>query len=131
MHTDEQAIRDLVARWSDASMAGNVDEVLKLIAEDAVFHVAGREPYGKEAFARSFRQGLEQVRLEIRSEIAELQVIGDIAYARNHLYVMITPRGGGVPMERTGYAMTIFRKLSDGKWVLSRDANLMTAAQPV
>lgn len=131
MHSDEQAIRDLVARWSDASMAGNVEEVLELIAEDAVFHAAGREPYGKEAFARSFRQGLEQVRLEIRSDIAELQVVGDIAYARNHLRVMITPRGGGVPMERTGYAMTIFRKLPEGKWVLSRDANLMTATQPV
>ena len=131
MQNDEQAIRDLVARWSDASMAGEVETVLELIAEDAVFHVAGREPYGKEAFAHSFRQGLEQVRLDIRSEIAELEVVGDIAYARNHLRVLITPRGGGVPMERTGYAMTIFRKLPEGKWVLSRDANLMTADHPV
>jgi uncharacterized protein (TIGR02246 family) len=127
MQDDEQAIRDLVARWSAASMAGNVEEVMDLIAEDAVFHVAGREPYGKEAFERSFREGLEQVRIEIRSEIAELQVVGDFAYMRNHLWVMITPRGGGVPMKRTGYAMTIFRKLPDGKWVLSRDANLLAA----
>jgi uncharacterized protein (TIGR02246 family) len=127
MQDDERAIRDLVARWTAASMAGKVEEVLELIAEDAVFHVAGREPYGKEAFARSLRQGLEQVRVEIRSEIAELQVVRDFAYMRNHLWVTITPRGGGAPMKRTGYAMTILRKLPDGKWVLSRDANLLAA----
>ncbi|QNI33380.1 SgcJ/EcaC family oxidoreductase [Alloacidobacterium dinghuense] len=126
MQNDEQAIRDLVEQWSAASMAGKVEEVLELVAEDAVFHVAGREPYGKEAFAQSFRQGLEHVRLEIRSEITELEVVGNLAYMRNHLRVTITPRGGGMPMNRAGYAMTILRKLPEGKWVLSRDANLLT-----
>src|SRR5215471_21065861 len=127
MNTDEQAIRDLVAKWINASMDGDVETILDLIAEDAVFHGAGREPFGKEAFAQSFRRGLEQVRMEVRSELSEVEVAGDLAYLRNHLWVTLTPRGGGVPMKRVGYALTILRKLTDGKWVLSRDANMLTA----
>lgn len=127
MQNDEQAIRDLVTRWNDASMAGDVDTVLGLIAEDAVFQVAAREPFGKEAFGKGLRGGLEQVRVDVQSDIQELQVIGDIAYLRNHLRVTLTPRGGGAPMKRVGYTLSIFRKLPDGRWVLSRDANMLTA----
>lgn len=127
MGNDEQAIRDLVARWIEASMAGDVDTILGLIDEDAVFHGAGREPFGKAAYAEGFRRGLEHVRMEVRSEIAELQVAGDFAYLRNHLWVTLTPRGGGAPMKRSGYALTVMRKLPDGRWVLSRDANMLTA----
>jgi uncharacterized protein (TIGR02246 family) len=126
MPNDEQEIRDLVARWNDATMAGDVETILSLIADDAVFHVGGREPFGKEAFTEGLRRGLEQVRLAVRYEIEELQVIGDFAYLRNHLWVTMTPRGGDVAMKRTGYTLTILRKLADGGWVLSRDANMLT-----
>jgi uncharacterized protein (TIGR02246 family) len=129
MQNDEQAIRDLVTKWNDATAEGDVEAVMNLIADDAVFQVTGRAPFGKDAFAEGFRAALEQVRIEARSEIEELQVIGDFAYLRNHLRVTITPRGGGVPLHRTGYTLTILRKQPDGSWVLSRDANLL-AAEP-
>jgi uncharacterized protein (TIGR02246 family) len=125
--TDEQAIRDLVARWNEAAIAGDVEAVLTLIAEDAVFLVAGREPFGKEAFEQGLRAGLEHVRIDVRSEIEELQVVGDFACLRNHLRVTMTSRGGGAPMKRAGYTLTILRKQADGRWLLSRDANLLTA----
>jgi ketosteroid isomerase-like protein len=31
-------------------------------------------------------------------------------------------------MRRSGYALTILRKQSDGRWRLTRDANLVTAS---
>ena len=71
MQNDEQAIRDLVARWNGASMASDVETILSLIAEDALFQVAGREPFGKEAFEQGLRRGLEQVRIDVQSEIEE------------------------------------------------------------
>jgi uncharacterized protein (TIGR02246 family) len=127
MQNDEQAIRDLVARWNEATAADDIDTVLTLVAEDAVFLVAGRPPFGKQAFAEGFRGGLEHVRIEAQAEIEDLQVVGDVAYLRNHLWVTVTPRGGGVPMKRTGYTLTVLRKGVDGRWVLTRDANLVTA----
>jgi uncharacterized protein (TIGR02246 family) len=127
MQNEEQAIRNLVTGWNEATAAGDVDAVLGLIANDAVFLVAGRPPFGKEAFAEGFRATLEHVRIEAQAEIEDLHVVGDVAYLRNHLWVTVTPRGGGVPMKRTGYTLTVLRKGEDGKWVLTRDANLMTA----
>ena len=61
-----------------------------------------------------------------RFDIKEIEVLGDWAYMRNHLTVTMTPRGGK-PMRRSGYTLTILRKNAEGRWLLARDANLMTA----
>jgi uncharacterized protein (TIGR02246 family) len=128
MSADEQAIRDLVTQWNQASMAGDVETVLSQIDEDAIFQVAGREPFGKELFEQGLRSALEHVRVDVWSEIQELQVVGDLAYMRNQLRVTLIPRGGGgLPMKRSGYTLTIFRKLPNERWVLLRDANMLSA----
>jgi len=123
MSDDERAIRDLVATWMAASKAGDHDTVLGLMADDAVFMVPGREPFGKAAFAAASK-GMEGVRIEGTSDIVELQVLGNWAYLRNHLNVTITPPGGA-PTTRSGYTLTILRKEADGRWLLARDANLL------
>ena len=50
---------------------------------------------------------------------------GDWAWLRNRLHITITPPGGK-PTVRSGYTLTILKKQADGKWVLTRDANLVT-----
>jgi uncharacterized protein (TIGR02246 family) len=124
MTDDERAIRDLVATWMTASQAGDLDTVLGLMTDDVVFMVPGREPFGKAAFAAA-SQGMKGVGIEGKSDIRELQVLGDWAYLRNYLEVTITPPGGA-PVKRTGYTLTILRKQPDGRWLLARDANLLT-----
>jgi len=57
---------------------------------------------------------------------AEVQVMADWAYLRNYLQVSVSPPNGGPLVHRSGYTLTIFRKQSDGRWLLARDANLMT-----
>ena len=124
MTEDERAIRQLVSTWMAASQAGDTETVLSLMADDVVFMVAGREPFGKEAFAAAAR-GMQNVRMEGTSDIRELTVLGDWAYLRNHLVVTMTPPGGQ-PVRRAGYTLTILRKTPAGRWLLARDANLMT-----
>jgi uncharacterized protein (TIGR02246 family) len=121
---DERAIRDLVATWMAASRAGDTAKVLSLMADDVIFQVPGREPFGKEAFA-SMSQGMTGVRMEGASDIRELRVLGDWAYLRNHITITVTPLGGK-PVKRAGYTLTILRKQANGQWLLSRDANLLT-----
>lgn len=123
MSPDERAIRDVVATWSKASAAGDVDAVLALMTDDVVFLVAGQPPFGKEAFAKASR-AMSGVRMEGKSDIEELNVIGDHAYARTRLTVTATsPDGKSV--HRAGYTLSIFRK-ENGSWKLARDANLLT-----
>ena len=124
MTDDERAIRDLVATWMKASEAGDLNTVLSLMADDVIFMAPDREPFGKEEF-RAASETMKKVRLTGPSDIRELKVLGDWAYIRNYIEISVMPPNG-TAMQRSGYALSILRKQSDGKWVLWRDANLVT-----
>ena len=131
MQTDEQAIRELVGRWMAATRAGDVDAVLDLIAEDAVFLVAGRPPMRKAEFAAAARAqaGDAGPTIDGRSEIQEIRVAGDWAFLWSRLTVVATPRDGSAPLERSGHTLTVMRK-EGGRWKLARDANLLAPTGP-
>jgi ketosteroid isomerase-like protein len=44
---------------------------------------------------------------------------------RNHLQITITQPDGEL-MKKSGYVLSILRRNEDGRWVLARDANLVT-----
>ena len=115
MDHDEQAIRDLVTRWLEATQRGDLATVLSLMSDDVVFMVPGREPFGKEAFA-SASQGMQGVLIEGTSDILEVKVLGDWAWMRTRLRVVMTP-ADGKPLARSGYTLTILRKNQSGSWV--------------
>ena len=123
MTEDERAIRSLVDTWMRATRNGDIETVLKLMADDVIFMVPGQKPFGKEAFEAASR-GMQNVRFDGRSHIEELKVLGNWAYLRNHIETTITPEQGA-PMRRAGYTLTILRKQEDGRWLLARDANLV------
>jgi uncharacterized protein (TIGR02246 family) len=127
---DEAAIRAVIARWLDATRAGDVDTVLSLIAPDAVFLVAGQPPMeGRDAFERSLRAVLAEHVIASHSEVDEVTVCGDMAYSRSRLSVTVTSRHGKLPVQRTGHTLSIFRKDGDGTWRLTRDANMLAATE--
>ena len=128
MSDDEQQIHRLVEAWMAATRAGDVDAVLELIADDAVFLVAGRPPMRKPEFAAAARaqSGPSAPRIDGRSEIQEIQVAGDWAFLWSRLTVAATPPDGTPPIERSGHTLTVLRK-ENGRWKLARDANLLTA----
>ena len=53
MGDDEQQIRQLVADWMRFSQAGEVDKVLSLMTDDAVFLVTGQPVMRKADFAKA------------------------------------------------------------------------------
>jgi uncharacterized protein (TIGR02246 family) len=126
--SDEQAIRDVISTWLQATVAGDVDAILQLMADDVVFLRPGQPPMrGREAFAAGLRTALPQISIQGVSDIQEIQVFGNVAYCWNHLTVTMAPRTGDQPAKRhSGNVLSIFRKEPDGKWVICRDANLLT-----
>ena len=130
MTEDERAIRDLVETWFVSSRRGDLATVLDLIADDAIFMVAGQPPFDRAAFAAASRDANAAAgnapKVDGRYRIDELRVMGDWAYLRNFLEIDVTPPGGDT-LRRSGHTLTIFRKL-DGRWQLARDANLVTLA---
>jgi uncharacterized protein (TIGR02246 family) len=126
---DEQAIRKLIALWHSATTAGDVNTVLGLIAEDAIFLVSGQPPMrGRSSFERVLRALLTQHRIESMNEIQEIEVSGNLAYCWSMLTVRVAPIAGGNPLVRKGSALSILRKQPDGSWIVMRDANMLSLA---
>ncbi len=129
MSTDEQAIREVVAQWHRATAAGDVEAVLKLMAEDVVFLVAGQPPMrGRAVFERGLRGLLGQYRIESTGEVQEIEMPGDLAYCWSILTVRVVPIAGGSIAVRTGSALSILRKQPSDSWIVVRDANMLSLA---
>ena len=126
MHPDEQAIREVVATWERATRAGNVDALGSLMAEDVVYLVAGRPPMrGRDTFLALARSMQGAGTMEASGEFEEIRLMGDWAYAIRHLRVAVTHEGAATA-RMAGPVLSIFRREPDGRWVLARDANLLT-----
>jgi len=124
MHNDEKAIGHLVDSWLAASKKGDLATVRGLMADDVIFMVPGKEPFGKEAFMASSTE-MRGSLVQGTSDIQEISVHGDWAWMHNHLKVIIRPPDGK-PVVHSGHTLTILQKQPDGKWVIARDANLLT-----
>lgn len=130
MTNDEQEIRQLVATWIEATKVGDSDTVLSLMTDDVVFLITGQPPMiGKAAFAAAMQAqpGQPRPQFDGKSEIQEIQILGDWAYMWTRLTVIVTPPSGQ-PMTRSGHTLSILKK-QNGKWHLARDANMLSAPQ--
>lgn len=127
MSSDEQEIRELVTNWLEATKAGDVERVLSMMSEDVVFLAAGQPLMRREDFAVAARaqSGEDAPKIDGESEVQEIKVLGEWAFMWLKLNVVITP-ASGKPMERAGYTLSILKK-ENGKWVLARDANMLSA----
>jgi uncharacterized protein (TIGR02246 family) len=129
MQSDERAIRELVATWMTATKAGDTETVLSLMADDVVFLLAGHPPMmGKAGYAAASQPtaGHAPPKFDGTSEIQEIKVLGDWAFMWTKLTVVVTPPGGAPSMMRAGNTLTILKK-QHGRWVIARDANMLTA----
>ena len=121
---DAQEIRDLVATWVRATEACDIEAIKPLMDEDILFFTAGHEPFGSETFVQRFIGNVQELCPKVRADVREIEVRGDLAFARTWLQVIITPPGSE-PITRTGYTLAVYRRRPGGPWKLWRDANLV------
>ena len=129
MQTDEQLILNLVQRWHRQSAQGEVDAVLGLMADDAVFLRCGYPPMTKKEFAAGFREWAGRVDLESKFEVKDIRASGDVAYLWSYISIVMTSKETGSSTKREGHVLSVFRKSPSGKWLLARDANLIPAGK--
>jgi uncharacterized protein (TIGR02246 family) len=124
---DEQQIRDLVAQWMAETRAGNTPAVLELMTDDVVFLRPGHPPMRKAEFAEGAKaqQSGKAPTFDGKSEVQEVQVMGEWAFMWTKLEVTATPPGGGAATKRSGYTLTVLKK-DGGRWKIARDANLLS-----
>ena len=122
--SDEEAIRALVDKWLIASEKGDLPTMLNLLADEVVFMVPNKEPFGKEEFSQSY-EDTKGTKMKTESDIQEIKVLGEWAWMRNFLRVTFTD-ANGESSKHSGHVLTILNKRPDGNWVIARDANLLT-----
>jgi uncharacterized protein (TIGR02246 family) len=125
----EQEIRQVMDEWRRLSAQGDVDGLLALTTYDVVFLTPGNPPIRRKEFAEGFRQVSAKARIESTQDVRDIRVSGDIAYAWSELSVVLTPNDdAGKKWENSGHVLSVFSRSATGKWLLARDANLMTGA---
>ena len=91
-----------------------------------MFLTPGQKPFGKEAFAAASRASAGKVRIE-----GDQRRAGSLGRGRHGLLPDPPPRyghpgTGGEPRRLSGHTLSVLRKQPDGRWLLARDANLLT-----
>ncbi|HEX4481658.1 MAG TPA: SgcJ/EcaC family oxidoreductase [Rudaea sp.] len=125
MTSDEKEIRDLIETWMKASKAGDTATVLGLMSAGVVFLLPGQKPMrGRKEFEAA-QSEIRDIEIDGHSDVQEIQVNGDWAYCWNFLTITFTPKNGGPSGKRAGNVLTVLRK-ENGRWVIFRDANLLT-----
>jgi uncharacterized protein (TIGR02246 family) len=128
MGSDESAIRAVHTAWIDAVNAGDLARLLGMMTDDVVFLNPGRAPVGRAEFPAGFATAHRQSRIRCISELEEVVVVGDVAFTLCRDSLSVTPRAGGEATELSGHRITLYRKQSDGRWLLARDANTLVPA---
>jgi uncharacterized protein (TIGR02246 family) len=124
---DERQIRKLIESWIAASNARDLPALMDMMTDDVVFMTPGRAPFGKAEFAADVGR-MRNVAIDARAQVQELEIFGPRAYIRNHIQVELTSPGQA-PKRVSGYAMSVLRKEADGRWRITRDANLVMPEQ--
>lgn len=125
MDHDKHAIRNLMASWLSAMRAGDPDALLALARPDVVFLTPDQPPQGREQIDGNLRAlfGMNMVRASM--EVEEIEVCGDLAFARTAMNVTITSKYGFAPVECTGHTLSVLRRNEAGAWLLARDASML------
>ena len=124
MQPDEEEIRNLVTTWLAATKAGDVETVLSLMADDVVFLVPG-QPVMRRAESAAAAKSMSGPNAPQFDGKSEIQICGDWAFMWTKLTVVVTPPGAAQRITRAGNTLSILKKQGT-KWLLARDANLLT-----
>jgi uncharacterized protein (TIGR02246 family) len=129
MRSDEQAIREVHSTWIDAVNAGDLARLLVMTTDDVVFLNPGHKAINRDGFAARFSGAHEQLLIHCVSELREVVIVGEVAYTLSWDTLSVTPRAGGEESRLAGDRLTIYRKQPDGRWLLARDANVLSLVE--
>jgi uncharacterized protein (TIGR02246 family) len=125
MTPDEHAVRAVHATWIAAVNAGDLAELQELMTADAVFMNPGQASVGPQEFPAGFGRAQRQFQVRCTSEPRDVAISGDFAVVCSRDALSLMPREGGAALEMAGDRLTVYRRGSDGRWRLARDAHTL------
>ena len=114
---DEEALRTMIARYAASSSVEDLDAIMDLYATDIV-QMPPNAPAitGKQALRDSFQVFLEQNSGELKANVQDIRVSGDLAYVRVSYEQSVTPTDGGETVDEVGKWVLICQREAGGDW---------------
>ncbi len=117
---DIAAIRQLAADWRAGWLAGDVDALLALYADEPVVLPGGQPAvYGQAAIRALYEPVFRDYTISSEERVVEVEASGDLGYFWVSYHLKATPKAGGAPLEEDGKALFIVRRVQ-GAWKIAR-----------
>lgn len=117
---DIVAIKQLAEDWRSGWLAGDVDSLLSLYADDPVLLPEGQSAVvGKDAIRPLYQSVLKEFAFKSQGTIMEVEASGDLGYFWSNYTLTATPRIGGEPMVSEGKSVFIVKRQHDGAWKIA------------
>jgi uncharacterized protein (TIGR02246 family) len=122
-HAATAAIGQQLRRYEQALNTSDVDSVMALYADDAVFMPQNSPPaVGRDAVRTAYRQVFSAIKLDVRFQIDEVrQLSKDWAYARTRSSGTAKVLSGNQsPGAEANQELFVFHRNADGQWRFAR-----------
>ncbi len=119
-----RAIRSVFQSWYRAMEGGDIAGLLLLVTPDVIVKAPGSPPIiGRSALGKALSTFLEAYSETVNYEVEEVEVSGQLAFARISERATILPRSGESASSINGMHLTILRRQPDGRWLVARDVS--------
>jgi ketosteroid isomerase-like protein len=119
---EDAAIVRLVDREVAAMGAGDIDQYVALLTDDAILLAPNTLPKAGAELRQWLGEFLQRVRVEWLSFVHdEVGVHGDLGYHVYRYTWRTTPKGSGEPTVSSGKGLHIVRRGADGAWRIARE----------
>ena len=126
---DEQAIRDLAAKWVDAYRAGDIDALMATYTDDPFLALAGRPALrGREEVRAFFEPRISDFarqNVDVSMKFERFEIVGDLAYTITLNWVTTQP-DDGEPYSAGARSILVYRKLPELGWRMEADIEQRT-----
>ncbi len=114
---DRQAIAAVSAQFQAAENAGNVEQMLRLFADDLVIlSPNAAELSGADRIAAAIRAFHEAFTVQVEYTSQEIAAFGDWGFDRGTEHFTLTPKSGGAPISVNGKYLWLYGRQPDGSW---------------
>jgi uncharacterized protein (TIGR02246 family) len=114
---DQAAIRATDTAFATAAGAGDAAGVAAIYLPDARLMPPNVPTVnGRDGIQRFWGGLFDAYRVRITVTADEIEGSGDLAYARGHYTLDLTPKAGGPPTHDEGKFLEILRRKPDGSW---------------
>ena len=123
--TDREQIEQEISKFISAYNAANLDGVMACYADDLIKTRQGAPAENKSQTAARLKITMGQFHGHLSVTNEEIVVVGEIAYVRGSLTVLLTPHAVGEPQQRVARRFLEIWQKRNGRWQVTRTMDNM------